>query len=791
MRASRLIPGFVIPLAVAVAAATGATGGPAFAATGANPARATPAATTSVMTWGDNSAGELGNGTLAPRTTPVAVGGSGGIRAISSGGRHVLALTSSGTVLAWGNDTAGQLGNDTASANHDAENPATVKGLTGVTQVSAGAEHSLALLSNGTVEAWGDNSHGELGNGTTTSSAVPVPVTGLAGVKFVAAGQLFSVAVLNNGTVEAWGDGGNGQLGDGTDKDSDVPVVVKGLTGVTAVAAGGEHVLALKSDGTAEAWGDNIAGQLGNGAPPGSSDAPVKVKGLTGAVAISAGQQFSLALLSNGQVMGWGDNGFNQLGQFNGFPGGIGSSNVPVQVPGLAHVTAISAGGSFGLALLAGGTVDGWGDGAFGQLGNGTTNTLTTPTAVSGLTAVSAISAGGASSAAVVAAAAPAPPTPVRSIWQAEATVNLQATQLTNSTLAGVSASGPNDAWAVGNHSDTKAFDHPLAEHRVGGTWTQVRVPQPAGQEAILSGVDDISPGNAWAVGTSFPASNQNARVTLIEHWNGTRWSIVPSPNPASGTPGDSDTLTSISGTGPDDLWAAGWDSNAALNTIQLLFEHWNGTAWTAVTSPTPIGSFQFASGITAVSPSNVWAVGKDETRGASKTLSAHWNGTAWSIVPTPNITHAGDAQNQLTGVSSDAAGDVWASGFADNVNGQNFRVPFVLQRTGSTWVLTRVPNPGSEGSSLNGIQVLSPTDIWSAGATEQTDGGQLALTERFNGTSWSISPAANPGQLADLSDNVLLGVASSAAGSLLVVGGQEIPGQGVLRTLALTTTKG
>ncbi len=593
----------------------------------------------------------------------------------------MLALTSSGTVLAWGNDTAGQLGNDTASANNDAENPAAVKGLTGVTQVSAGAEHSLALLSNGTVEAWGDNSHGELGNGTTTSSAVPVPVTGLAGVKFVAAGQLFSVAVLNNGTVEAWGDGGNGQLGDGTDKDSDVPVVVKGLTGVTAVAAGGEHVLALKSDGTAEAWGDNIAGQLGNGAPPGSSDAPVKVKGLTGAVATSAGQQFSLALLSNGQVMGWGDNGFNQLGQFNGFPGGIGSSNVPVQVPGLAHVTAIAAGGSFGLALLAGGTVDGWGDGAFGQFGNGTTNTLTAPTAVSGLAGVSAISAGGASSAAVVAAAAPAPPAPVRSIWQAEATVNPQATQLTNSTLAGVSASGPNDAWAVGSHGDTKAFDHPLAEHRVGGTWTQVPVPQPAGQEAILSGVDDLSPGNAWAVG-------------------------------------------------------------------------------------------------------------KDETGGASKTLSAHWNGTAWSIVPTPDITHAG-AQNQLTGVSSDAAGDVWASGFADNVNGQNFRVPFVLQRTGSTWVLTRVPDPGSEGSSVNGIQVLSPTDIWSAGATEQTDGGQLALTERFNGTSWSISQAADPGQLADLSDNVLLGVASSAAGSLLVVGGQEIPGQGVLRTLALTTSKG
>jgi alpha-tubulin suppressor-like RCC1 family protein len=781
MRVRRLISGFAIPLAAAVAVAGGLAAGPAAAATGAAAARVRPAATTSVMSWGDNSAGELGNGTLTPSTKPVATGGSGGIRAISSGGRHVLGLTSGGTVLAWGDDTAGQLGNGAASANNDAENPATVSGLAHVTQVSAGAEHSLALLSNGTVEAWGDNSHGELGDGTTTSSAVPVPVTGLTGVKYVAAGQLYSAAVLDNGTVMTWGAGGNAQLGDGTLADSDVPVPVKGLTGVTAVAAGGQHVLALKSNGTVEAWGADDVGQLGDGGQGGGR--PVKVTGLTGVVAVSAGQQFSLALLSDGEVMGWGDNGFNELAQSDSFPGGIGSSNVPVPLPGLAHVTAISAGALYGLALLPGGTVDGWGDGAFGQLGNGTTSTLTTPAAVSGLTGASAISAGGASSAALVAAAAPAPPAPVPvpSIWQAETTVNPQATHLTGSGFAAVSASGPSDAWAVGTHSDTKAADHPLAEHRVGGTWTQVPVPQPAGQQASLAGVDDLTPDNAWAVGTS-------GGLTLIEHWNGKRWSIVPSPNPATGTAGDSDTLTSISGTGPGNLWAAGWDLNEAINTIQLLFEHWNGTTWTAATSPTPTGSAQFASGITAISPGNVWAVGTDRSDGV-KTLSAHWNGTAWSIVPPPDISNKGD-QNLLTGVSSDGAGQVWAAGYADD-DGQNFRVPYVLHWTGSTWVLTKVPNPGSEGSQLSGIAVLSPADIWTAGTTEQTDGGQLALTEQFNGTSWTVSPAADPGQLAGLSDNVLAGVASSGPGSLLVAGSQETPGQEVGRTLALTTTKG
>ena len=218
------------------------------------------------------------------------------------------------------------------------------------------------------------------------------------------------------------------------------------------------------------------------------------------------------------------------------------------------------------------------------------------------------------------------------SIWKVEATVNPQAMapDPTSSTLASVSATGPGEAWAVGTFQDQHALDHPLAEHRSGSTWTRVPVPQPAGQQALLNAVDDLSPGNAWAVGTSFSGgvAATPAGLTLIEHWNGTSWSIVPSPNPATGIPGDTDVLTAISGTGPGDLWAAGWDNNEATHTIQLLFEHWNGTTWTTATSPTPVLSSQFATAITAVSPSNVWAVGTDET-GGSNTLSAHWNGTA------------------------------------------------------------------------------------------------------------------------------------------------------------------
>ena len=376
------------------------------------------------------------------------------------------------------------------------------------------------------------------------------------------------------------------------------------------------------------------------------------------------------------------------------------------------------------------------------------------------------------------------------SIWTVQPTANPQAKHLTDSSLSSVSASGPGEAWAVGSHSDIKALDHPLAEHFNGSTWTQVPVPQPAGREAVLSGVDDLSPDNAWAVGSSFPASDEGAGLTLIEHWNGAKWSIVPSPDPATGMGGDSDTLTAISGTGPNDLWAAGEDNNEANQTLQLLFAHWNGTTWTAVTSPTPVKSAQFASGITAISRDNVWAVGKDETTG-SNDLAAHWNGTAWSIVPTPNITHAGDAQSMLTGVSSDSAGDVQASGLADNVQGRNFRVPYVLHWTGTKWVMTKVPNLGSEGSRLNGIQVLSPTDAWVAGQTQESNGAILTLTEQFNGTKWTIVASPTPGSVGNLKDSSLDAISTAGGTNLLAVGARETQGQEGLRTLAIATSQG
>jgi alpha-tubulin suppressor-like RCC1 family protein len=309
-----------------------------------------------VMAWGANNVGQLGNGTVTDSHVPVAVSGLGGVTAIAAGANHSLALLSNGTVMAWGYNGTGQLGNGTTTSSHV---PVAVSGLSGVTAISASREYSLALLSNGTVMAWGYNFYGQLGNGTTTDSHVPVAVcaagtvgtcpTGpyLSGVTAISAGSYHSLALLSNGTVMAWGNNIFGELGNGTTTKSNVPVAVSGLSGVTAISAGSWHSLALLSNGTVMAWGYNGNGQLGNGTGT-DSHVPVAVSGLGGVTAISAGERHSLALLSNATVMAWGFNQYGQLGN-----GTTTSSLVPVAVSGLKGVTAISGGLYHSLAVRA------------------------------------------------------------------------------------------------------------------------------------------------------------------------------------------------------------------------------------------------------------------------------------------------------------------------------------------------------------------------------------------------------------------------------------------------------
>ncbi len=349
------------------------------------------AASYGAMSWGENLFRQLGDGSAeALRTLPVPVSGLSGVSAVAGGQHHSVALLSNGTVVAWGSNELGQLGNGT---NTTSNVPVAVSGLSGVTAIAAGANHSLALLSNGTVVAWGADDSGQLGDGTAKeASQVPITVKGLTGVRAIAAGDEFSLALLGNGTVMAWGNDEDGQLGNGTTKErSAVPVAVKGLSGVSAIAAGAQHALAVVSGGAVMAWGSNEYGQLADESVEVASNVPVAASGVTGASAVSAGSEFSLALLADGTVMAWGEDKFGELG--NGAT--TADDEVPAVIGGLSGVTAIAAGGDHALALLAGGTVEAWGDGQWGELGNGTSGAASAvPVAVKGLSEVAGISAG-------------------------------------------------------------------------------------------------------------------------------------------------------------------------------------------------------------------------------------------------------------------------------------------------------------------------------------------------------------------------------------------------------------
>ena len=329
-----------------------------------------------VWAWGSNVYGQLGDKTNTDRLTPVQVSGLTNVVAIAAGFYHNVAIKSDGTVWAWGQNSFGQLGDTTTV---DKNKPVQVTGVAGATAIAAGAGHSLFLTSSG-LKGVGLNTAGQVGDGTNTNRSTAVAVA-LNNVTSLAAGRNHSLALLNGGTVWAWGDNSSGQLGDTTTTNRNAPVLTAVLANITQISTRDGSGLALDNTGVVWGWGSNISGQVGDGTvtSPISTPEVSQIGGATVASFVASGAFHSLAIVAGGSTEGWGLNSTGQL------------SDIPPQVftaaTGLQSVSGpgkISAGYLHTLAYMPDGTVLAFGNNGSGQLGDNTATQRLIPVTVLG-----------------------------------------------------------------------------------------------------------------------------------------------------------------------------------------------------------------------------------------------------------------------------------------------------------------------------------------------------------------------------------------------------------------------
>jgi len=346
-----------------------------------------------VFIWGYNR--DVGPGTANNFLSPVQVQGLTNIIEVAQGIHHYVTLRSDGTVWSWGSNGTGQIGNGDRTSGNVAT-PAQVVNLNDIIAISAGGNFTTALRSDGTVWAWGSGNMGQRGDGvsggTDTSAGVPVQVQGINNIIAISSGSEHTLALRSNGTVWAWGNNGSGQVDSslsrsgGENRLITTPVQVQGLNDITAIAAGRTHSMALRSDGTVWSWGQSNGGRLGDGTSR-SQNNPVRALNLDNIVAISASNH-SVALRSDGTVWSWGENSSGQLGLGTiGNPGTmiLDTNHTPAQIPNLRNITSISAGGDHTVALRNDGTVWAWGWNTAGEVGDGTTVQRSSPVQVTGV----------------------------------------------------------------------------------------------------------------------------------------------------------------------------------------------------------------------------------------------------------------------------------------------------------------------------------------------------------------------------------------------------------------------
>lgn len=289
--------------------------------------------------------------------------------------------------------------------------------------------------------------------------------------------------------------------------------------------------------------------------------------------------------------------------------------------------------------------------------------------------------------------------------------------------LRGVDALSAADVWAVGNTYQENA---PVTEHWDGAAWVLVSAPGSGG----LASVSAVGPNDVWAVGRVAIHGDGAPYRPLALHWDGTAWSAIPTPDPDRAF---SDELTSVSAISADDVWAVGENQRARAGRARfsVLIEHWDGTSWTVV--PHPHIDVSGLSGVVAVSPDDVWAVGSEDVGVESQGLTEHWNGHAWSVVP-PDDDHA--ITTSFSSVSGSGPDDVWAVGETQSTYEHPF-VPHIEHWDGSAWSTVSSTGLLHGGASLTGVSAVSPTSAFAVGGYVKNH--SATLLDHWDGSSWSV----------------------------------------------------
>jgi len=341
----------------------------------------------------------------------------------------------------------------------------------------------------------------------------------------------------------------------------------------------------------------------------------------------------------------------------------------------------------------------------------------------------------------------------------------------------------------------------PAAAAGAASGWRIVRAPRIAGH-VNLTGVAAFGPADAWAVGY---VADADGIQTLTLHWDGTRWTRVPSPNPSA----ERNWLVDVAGASPSDVWAAGsyWDEARQRRTLLM---HWDGSSWETASSPNVEGRENLLNGVAVVSPTDAWAVGSAlDASFSGRTLTQHWDGTAWTIVPSPNPSERGVGSNLLS-VAATSSNDVWAVGDVDTGefvmgtlterwNGRNWLAvasptvpegalldevavgpagaawavgwrqvgewpqPLAMRRTAAGWLTVDAPSFDGETADFSGVAVLGADDVWAVGGR-----GARTLAAHWNGTAWTVTSSVDPGRIS----NSLVDVAAvPGTGCLWAVG--------------------